>query len=928
MSFFESLLTLFLSFLMATILGFGFSDYFTSRSLKRFRLVLAPVFGYLWTISFVPIFSAISMLSFETVTFVSAGIAVSLTLVSITRQTQIYGFLQFTKEMKSELQGMPGFAISLSMLTFGVSALVQGFKKFWGTVNPDFLQSWSFLDSLTRYHLSFYQVVDSSNRVNPFSRWFPDQFQARFGGVSFGGLLQGVIRMEAKPALITTILMGIIVLLISVSVYYKLLFGKNLKYKLALYIFAAGTPIGMSFIFIFTGQNSTLFMFPFVMLLTHSYLRGDRNDKRILALLGYVFTASVFAYIPITPLLFAIFSLSIIIWLFQKKQWDKGLLTDFAILGLVFVVVTGLTLRASKIILSGYFALISILDVSDTNVIYFNEWHSLAAFPYFLGISTSPISNSPLAKFAFMPTFIVFYAILMGSIALLGLFFFLKSKPHRDSTLFAGSLVFLLLVIYYTSLLKYGYAEFKLSSWFFFIIPAGLVGLTFGETKFFTGFLKKTIIGAIAGSFLMFNVFNSFQYAIKSAGSDTITGSIVNSYGQAGAADSIDKLVSFIKSSGETKQIALALPFVESEVLAGYLRPHVSTVTLFSHQVLPLDDKYLLNRQGEYMDLSGTVRRPNDSLGLNGTPDWVVLPGKGNPNQDIITNISHGIPTFTTRYYDLYKTSSLVNFTVSGRGFGREEYTSNPKVNLLKPVRWSFNGFELISYFNPSVGTPFSAQFNIHFDPRIGGSKTLHVFMNNKLVETYKVNGDGLINFKTNLTSVGVNKFDFRWSTSGCNFDPKNEKSLKWCNYALISEVYVNNIKQKEVKPNQTLSPALLQSMATSYSGLNTDGWFQGNSNGAWSLDPVIQKCDTTLERDGSNNALSVKPKVIVTAGAESKSLDLSFGTTVIHSFPNSAGVASELSIKIKYPNGSTDSSDHRLQIAKGSVRILSITCK
>jgi hypothetical protein len=927
-AFIISLLSLLFSLFLCALIGFGLSTFFVTKSLNRFRLILSPVLGFLWIVGFVPFISAATQVSFKAAIDVSLVIAFGMSFGSIFREISRVGFINFIRNLIVELKEVPAVALSLSLLTFSIGALLQGFNNFWGTVNPDFLQSWSFLESLISQNFNFYSATHISGQVNLFSNFFPDQLQARFGGVAFAGMLSRFGFATPKGGLTITIVLGLVILALVVSVYYKVCLKNRKDQTLALRTFTVGAPIGMSMIFVFVGQNSTLFMFPLVLVITQVYLDEKRKELRLLVLVGLIFVASLFAYIPILPLLVALFGLSLLFWSASNRIPLRKFMRDIVILAAIFAIITLIGWRISKTILRGYFALISILDVSDTNVIYFSEWHSLSAFPYFLGASTSPISNSLIAKFFLSPYPLVIFSIFIAGLSLWGSLHLIITQSNLRPSILAALFVFLGLTIYYATFLKYGYAEFKLSSWFFFMIPLGLAALGSVDVKTVIQKRLKKIFSVLILIFFCLNLFNSIEYGRKSMGLDSQFGTIVNSYGQSSAKQSIDRVISFIKSSGKTHQVALGLPFVESEIMSAYLRRTVSNITMLSHQALPLDDKYLLDFNGNYVDLSGTSRKPSALLDVTETPDWVILPSRDNPNQDIIVNGVLGIPKLSTAYYNVYSPLDLERVTVTGRGFGREEYAYDQGRKSIRPLRWSFNGFELVSYFNTSVSKPFNIKLKIHFDPRISHDEVIRLYVNNQYNSSYRVYGDSLLMVKTSSLNRGVNRFVFRWDTQGCDFDPKNQRNLKWCNYAEISQIEIDGQHQSEIPLGVTYDSATLQSIANTYSGIRQDGWFQGTSSAEWSIAPTAKQCQIALVRDGSNTKLTINPLLTLSNGDTTSVVPLDFGISNISFIPRRGGDKTILRLSMVYPAGSTDSSDPKLQISKGSVRLVSVACR
>ena len=923
----ESFFQLFLAVSLATATGYGISNYFAIRSLRPQRLVLAPVFGFLWIIAGVPMFSAITTLSFTKTVAAVLSAGCGLSFFTVFKRYREVGARSFWLENKLELQQIPVIPVLMSILTFQSSSFIQGFRNYWGTVNPDFLQSWSFLDSLNKYSLNFYETSSVSREINLFSSYFPDQLQARFGGTAFGGALQLLGIRDSKTALIATISTGFVVLIMATSTYFKQLFGDPLQYKVAIYAFSFGAPIGMSFIFTFIGQNSTLFMFPLVLLITHQYLERKMLEKRYALLLGFIFFSSFVSYIPILPILVSLSVLSVSIYLIRNPSKTLFFVKDACRVLLFLVFLFFITWSVTQKILKGYLSLISVLDVSDTNVIYFNEWHTWTAFPYFLGFSTSPISNSYLLFLPGLVPILIWIAIFFSVLIVFGLVTYSLSHIKNDTTILAGTIVALGLIIYYSRFLEYGYAEFKLSSWFYFLIPVGLAQLVSKEKKLWVhpksryGFFSLVVI------FMAFNIFNAIEYSVKALGNDSLRGTIVNSYGLSSSDASMQAIELFMKRNGKGQEVALGLPFIEAEIISARLRNWTSSVTLLSHQALPLDDKYLPGLDGYYKDLAGVNRTANLSLRPSANPSWIILPGESNPNIDILQQTIERKATFSTPYYDVYRVSDLESFFVTDRGFSRVVSTNSSASASTGYVRWAYDGFNLLSYFNKASNRAHVISFNLDFDSRILQSHKLEVYLNNDRVDTLELKGSNKINLNLSLKRGGINSVDFRWKTSGCSFDPKNLKSLRWCNYAKISDIRIDAPSLQIVERGERQGVSELRNKSIAFTGFYEDGWFLNNSSIRFNVGESTSSCSIKLLRDGSNPSLLINPEISLITDGQTQLFKIPLGDSRINLKVDKSNKISMYRLLVRYPRGSTDSTDPSLQIPKGSVRFVSILC-
>lgn len=926
---FESLLHLTIASALALVSGYGFSDFFTKRGLQLQKIVLAPVFGFLWIIAAVPIVSAITTLSFVAVVRIILAVGCATTVTAIAKNYRKLGWHQYLVETKNQLRQVPIFPTLISLTTFQLSSLLIGYKKFWGTANPDFLQSWSFLDSLNKYSLNFYQITGISNETNLFSFAFPDQFQARFGGVAFSGALQTIGIADGKTALTATIAAGFFVLLLTTSVYFKQLFDKVVTQRVALYTFCCGAPLGMSFIFMFIGQNSTLFLFPLILIFTKFYIDENLTDKKSVFVISLILFASLIIYIPITPVLLAICGLTILIHLLKNPNKIQRFFIDALKVLLVLVGLIMVTFDVSMAILKGYFALIGILDISDTNVIYFNEWHSVTAFPYFLGISTSPITNSYLLLNPFFAYILIWFAVLVAILIVGSLLINSFLRIKTDTTVLASTIVSLGLVFYYAAILEYGYAEFKLSIWFYFLIPIGLAGIVQLAIQYLHSSHARYFFFSVVALVFTFNIYNSIEYSIKGAGRDMQRGTIVNSYGLSSSYESMRDLKSFISKNEKVNEIALALPFIENQIVSAELRGLSNKITLLSHDSLPLDDKYMVGFDGSYVDLGGVKRYPFEGFRTSLKPSWVVVPGKKNPNLDILVQRGLKNPVFSTPYYDLYRAEEFKNYFVTGRGFGRVEYVPGSANVPAEYIRWTYNGFNLLSYSYKQLSSPNKLSVDLEFDSRIKKSHIVEVFLNDKLFETFKVYGSSKITVELGKFRLGVNSVDFRWNPIGCQFDARNLPGIRWCNYAKVKNISIGSQNTFEIPKNVKLFTSDFIEKATTYRGFRTDGWILDDFKMAFEIDKSVSSCNVFLQRDGSNPLLVKKPRIVFGLDGQLQNyFDVPLGNSSFEFKVEKVREVGAYSLKLNYPQGSIDSSNPELQIPMGSVRFGHMICK
>ena len=923
----ESLLQILVAGILASCTGLGFSLIFFRHQLRDFRLTLAPVLGFLWIISGVPVLSAAFPIRFHIALMLIIGVGVSITVWNLFFvYKKNVGTGNFGRKLIKQIENFPKLGIFVSLAMYASSALVQGFTNFWGTANPDFLQSWSFLDRLVNSNLNFYQNAQPSNHENLFSSFFPDELQARFGGVSFSGALNLLGFSNSKMSLVLTIVISEIVLILVGSVFYRTFLKSKAHSYLATLLLATGAPIAMSFIFMFIGQNSTLFLFPLVILLTYLYLKRDGGQRVILFLGSYILIASFFIYIPIAPLLIFLFYVPLLIWLFRNKHVWRKALGEIFLSSLILVGFFLVTFKVTKVILQGYLKLISIIDTGDKNVLYFSEWHSRSALAYFSGTSTSPLSNSSLILFLHHSFFSIFFGLVIILFSLFGAIrYFLLFRWDVVQPI-VGLLLFLILSIYYATILKYGYAEFKLSSWFYFLIPFSLMATLQTKNQKTVNPRHKFTATIVIVVFSILNVWNSIDYGLKARGIDKLHGTIVNSYGLANSSKSFNQIQSFLKSKGKVKEISLGLPFVEAAILSGYLMPFSEKISLATHQVFPLEDEYLLDKDGKYTDLNGLRRTPDDSLSVSHFSEFTILPGKRNPNQDVIAQSLNTSPVLRTDFYDVYRTSDLNGVFLTGRGLSREEFLDQSSSSSISRLRWMYSGFELDSFFNKKPLNPVSIKMKITLNPRIRDTQILKVYQNRKILKSFSVLSNAIIEIHNIHPTAGSNEFIFRWEQPFCNFDPANNPKIRWCNFATVSDIQINPREAYTELRNVRLKSDEFLSTLRNVSGFRQDGWLMDGARFAFDINRSVGGCSLQLARDGSNPSLKIMPLVTLKIGSRSQSENLVFGNNLIKI--KTGHLDTHVDFTLNYPKGSVNLKNGGVDIPKGYVRVLQVVCQ
>ena len=492
--------------------------------------------------------------------------------------------------------------------------LKVGLDNYLGVINPDFIQSWSFLDQLLNGRLHFYQVAQFDQDI--FTNFYPSQDQAKFGLVSIGFLFVQLFKLEPSGALVAAIMMSVAYTVLVTLTLIQHIAGTWKTLLLNLFLLLSSASLLVGFAYMFVGQNGGIVLIP-LLLLVLVLNQFEYHFKKIITL-SFILLASIVIYIPILPFLI------LIIIVHGGIGIIKGFVSFRLFIGTFLSMLASLTLllgffwKASVPVVKGYFELVLKLSDSEARNL-FVDWLSPSVATYMVGFSPSPIWNSYWNETIFRSLGSVYLAITI-SIAfiflLLQAFLSVNPKSQDSIVLLTVMLIGFLVFVVYFFFQKSGFFLFKFSSWFWFLIPLVLAYIYQFSSK-------KLIPRLLLALFMVFNLITLYQYNSFTIGTDKFKGTLVNSYGLTDRNDFLDlsKLKLLQKS-----QVALAIPHIDSMIASAYIRESTRSISLLSQSTLPIDNRNLPDKDGYYSDSSGKKFFSDNAYEPKATPEFIIFP--------------------------------------------------------------------------------------------------------------------------------------------------------------------------------------------------------------------------------------------------------------------------------------------------------------
>lgn len=840
MTIIQSLVQILISYGLLFLLGLGLVLYCLPAKFRGYSFYIAPVTGYV-AFCFLSIWiSGIShgaIIKTNLWAFLALGL---LTVAALLKyRSEIFGLLRST-------QALP-LLIGVMLAVVFSPVLQQGLDLYIGTANPDFYQSLSLHEVLVRFEAKFWIKHTDLPLAGPFLEMFPAAFQARFGGVVFSVLLEQLLGISSRTALMTAVI--VFLLCLPTTVYFfssaVLEFNKR-ESTLSAFLVAIVAPTTMSFVHTFVGQNAALATFPLAIGLIYLALKERSITLAFLAAL--VLNGMFWIYVMALPYVLAPFGLYGVMKFF-RQGWRNmgGWLIPICVFFTISAAVHFSVFSDTRVFINNLTDLLSKLTQSH----YYADFLTEEVFQYASGLTSYPLSQSMYFHSVshLVSPVLIALAILLGGMYLLAVRFWAKTAS-QDAVLITLSLIVTYVVVWgkYTFITRYGYASFKMSAWLQFLV-----------TPFFAWCILRNwevirkgdqciekwrsyiAFALLVPVYVGLNLASDLDYGLKSYGRDRLHGSLINSYGIAGNKDFVD-LPTNLQSSIPTRS-SVALGFgdsIENFWAAYYANKSVARISILTHEEIPFEDALLPNiHSRKYMDSLGQIQMDTQKYFHGGLADYYLLPGLKNLNTEIIDSAVMGRPLWSNDTFALYKTSDIKDLIAIGRGFYRVEHMDISERGWWWPetFRWSAEGGEIYHFMPSQPGRPYRVEFSaITGLGRISGKRTIELWHNETKFDEVVIEGAARIVSRPYLPVEGVNRLVIlvkeksvlvSRNTGLWNRDlPRRSTPINM----LFSNIRLVNDSQnlpRRFPVNKQIEAKDLFNNVESFNGFDVDGWIR-----------------------------------------------------------------------------------------------------
>jgi hypothetical protein len=850
-------------FALVGFMGWGLADRLLPRDLRACTPVVAPMVGFLAFCLVTVTVSGTFGLTVGTAVIVAA---------SVLAISSIAAWAEARKEAVPRRETWRDLAIMTAvMLALGFwSVLYQGSSLYLGTVNPDYSQSLTFLDTLIRLKLPFFADYKSIPGVNiePFITAFPEQLQARFAGVTFAYLVTLLTHAGNREALVTMI--GTCLLCLPPAVYFfsMAIFGSSRRMALlAASLVSISGPIAMSLVHALIGQNSAIASVPLGLAL--GYLAALRKDARLWILFTLMLSGLVFVYVMMGPFIVAPVGVFVLYRIAREGGgYMRGLLKSLvAALALVVLLNIGMAGTVAQ-----FFRDLATLVGGIYQSHIYSEYLTERVIVYGMGISSYPLTNSFLFR-SLGPDSL--YLLEFTGLAALVLFLYFLVRwgrqAPRDAAVFvaAALAVYLAVAFHYTFANPYGYSAFKMVSWLNCFVPAVMA---FGLVRSWHmsrsgGAIARRVGAALAlaatlFAYVGFNAVASIDYGVKSFGRDREAG-LINSYGVGNNPDWAQITAALRKYTPDGSVIAMGFSdLVANNWGAYYAYLAGRSVSFSSHGLYPDDEAFLPDlKTGIARDVKGRYFKDSRPFYKGGRADYYLLPGRKDLNQEIVEPTVVGKAVWENDTVRLVKASDVHDLLITGRGFYRIEYSERDRLPWWYPdrFRWSSEGGEILQ-FNPAH--PGEA-YRLSLVAIVGYGvaqdvRTLEFYLDGRKFDEQEVYTSGRIVSAPYYPHPGMNKLTVHIKE---RTEQMHDRRLSLWNPSIPSEWRLLNVAfaQFRVLHDAPAPPAARAldwkaalDRAYSFNGFNIDGWVRNQAQITLGVPDDASSMKVTLDVPGT----------------------------------------------------------------------------
>ena len=805
---------------------------------EEYAHIVAPAVGYMVLCLFAFALSGGARIGAPAATLIVSALLAFATVVLVARDR---------RAGRARLAGARVRVVEVAVLVAPIAIVLlwpfflNGADTYLGAVNPDY-----FAGLVDDYFLL------KGNSVAQFSKGKDTFFALDYlaGSISSSGrFASGLLAiafskmtgLDLRTTLTLSIALFMCCLPLAMYFFARVVFGLDRPGgRMASWLIGISSPIAMSYLYFYLGQNSGLAALPLT--LAAGYLLLTRPDLRLLVFFALLVNSLLVVYLGMLP--YAVAPLGVLgLYLVLQRRLRPGRL---------FMIVAGfiaLSLAMNFAMLQSLYAMVR----GWGNVIgqtlqgqYFLDFLTEAFFPIFLGVVIYPPNTSWYQRlfgsdFAAIATLSGVLALFVGAWVLWLIGRWMRRTPDRARVVTVAAAIVIYGAVWwvYSFQRQYGYAVFKMASWLqFMLIPFvayAWVVLRDRSSARLAGW-KRAMLGAGFAVYVVTNLVGTTEYGIKGRGQVATRSYIVNSFQMSGNRDYFELDEQMRKHVPPDESIGLAfVDSIQNFWVAYYLRTH--KISLMSHENIPGDDENLPDvATNKLVDYYGNVREANNVFNHGAQDQYYLTWSETHLNRDIVEPRFTAPPVWQDATFRLFKAADNPDMAFTGRGFYRMEYEPN-KLAYWWPARsrWTAEGGEVYLLRPASPATPR----RIAFDAIVGyehrdDARTIELFANKVKFDEIRVTSAGRYLSKPFVAAPDVTKIVLRIRehvTPGkrpmplWNRDiPLDYRQLN----ALLSNIHVLRDGEHAPQPQgcgRALQGTDLSRCLRVYDGIQIDGW-------------------------------------------------------------------------------------------------------
>jgi hypothetical protein len=717
MPFLETLALLLAGFAFLFVLGYPVVRLALPDDLRPdYAHIIAPGVGYMVLCLFAFAVSGGARIGAPAASLVVAGAMAVATVVLVARDWRA-GLVRFAGLRARALEMAVLMAPLLVFLLWPF--FLNGADTYLGAVNPDYFAG--LVDDY--YLLKGHSVTEFSKGKDTF---FPLDYLA--GSISSSGrFASGILAiafskltgLDLRTTLTLSIALFMCCLPLAMYFFSRVVFGLDRAGgRMAAWLIGISTPVAMSYLYFYLGQNSGLAALPLT--LAVGYLLLTRPARKLLVLFALLVNALLVVYLGMLPYAVAPLGVLALYLLLARRLAVRPLLMIVAGFVAVSLVVNFAMLQALYAMVRGWGNVIG----QTLQGQYFLDFLTEAFFPIFLGVVIYPPNTSWYMKvfgfdFGRLATAAGILTIFVGGWVLWLMARWMRRAPDRARVVTVAAAIVIYGVVWwvYSFQRQYGYAVFKMASWLqFMLVPFAAyawVAIREGGPAGLAGWKRGAAIAGLA-VYAATNLAGTTEFGIKGKGDSATRSYIVNNFEMSGNRDyfELDEQIAKHVPPGESVGLAF-VDSIQNFWVAYYLRKH--RISLLAHENIPGDDENLPDiMTNKVVDYYGNVREANNVFFHGAEDQYYLTWSETHLNRDIVEPRFSAPPVWQDGTFRLFRAADNPDMAFTGRGFYRMEYNPDRLAHWWPPrSRWTAEGGEVYLLRPASPGTPRRIAFDV-----------------------------------------------------------------------------------------------------------------------------------------------------------------------------------------------------------------------